>query len=110
MGCVFVSAVFVQKVVLYWLEPFSSNLFRVVYLHLKSVELSPLCLGNEKWDDIFSGNPKSEIKLEHLYGWTYKAYGQITQVDPVIIDCGIITIKDEIQTHDERCIGKYVAL
>ena len=74
------------------------------------VEFTTMCIGNESWEEIFNGNPEKKKYLEQIEGWKYKAFGEIIQVDPVIIDCGIIKIKDDVvNTHDKRCVGEFVS-
>lgn len=65
--------------------------------------------GSEKWDDIFSGNPERIKLLQKIEGWSYRAFGEIVQVNPVIVDCGIVEFEDVVSTHDQRCIGEFVA-
>ena len=74
------------------------------------IELSPMCLGDQTWDEMFKGNPEKKMDIEPLNGWKYMAFGKIAQINPVIVDCGILKLRDVIHTHDERCIGKYVAI
>lgn len=74
------------------------------------IELSAVCLGDEDWERIFSVNPEKQIGLEHLSGWTYRAYGRIIRIEPVVVECGVLRIEGEIRTHDERCVGAYVGL
>ena len=72
-------------------------------------EFTTMCVGNESWEDIYKGNPEKKKGLEQIEGWTYKAFGEILQVDPIIIDCGIIKVEgDVINTHDKRCIGEFI--
>jgi hypothetical protein len=73
-------------------------------------EFTAMCIGNETWEEIFNGNPEKKKCLEQIEGWKYKAFGEITGVNPIIIDCGIITIEDDvINTHDERCMGEFIS-
>jgi len=73
------------------------------------VEFTALCLGDEEWEDIFSGNPHKKKELVRKGCWSYQAYGEIVQVAPVIIDCGI-EIEVPVSTHDERCIGEFISI
>jgi len=74
------------------------------------VEFTTMCLGTETWEEIFSGNPTKKKYLEHIETWKYKAFGEIIQVNPVIVDCGLIKIIDDpIKTHDQKCIGAFIA-
>lgn len=68
-----------------------------------------LCDEDEDLDAIFTANPQCEKKLTHLQGWSYRAYGEIIALDPVIIDCGIARFSDVLCTHDERCLGEFIA-
>ena len=62
------------------------------------------------WDDMFSGNIDRRKCIDHIEGWSYNAYGEILQINPVIVDCGILMIEDQIHTNDVSCIGEYVKL
>lgn len=73
------------------------------------IRLSPLCLSDETWEDIFSGNPDKLKRLESLGGWSYRAYGQIKSLDPMTVDCGIDIEDEVVRTHDPRVVGEYVA-
>ncbi|MBN1782382.1 hypothetical protein JW948_14705 [bacterium] len=74
------------------------------------IELDVFIANQLYWDDMFSGNLEKMKKLEHIDGWSYYAYGQIKQINPVIVDCGIIQIKNVIHTNDIRCINEFVKL
>ncbi len=64
---------------------------------------------DESWEDIFSGNPEKKLTLQHLSGWSYRAFGVIVSINPVIADCGLIDVEGVIQTNDPRVIGEFVA-
>lgn len=64
---------------------------------------------DESWDDVFSGNPDQLKKLEKISGWSYKAYGEIINVNPIIVDCGSAQFEDVVDTHDPRCVGEFIA-
>lgn len=59
------------------------------------VDISGESFSDESWEEIFQSNSDREKKLVHLDGWRYKGYGQITNLSPMIIDCGI-PIESEI--------------
>ncbi len=74
------------------------------------VELLPMCLGNQTWEEMFDGNPEKKMDIEQLNEWEYMAFGKVVQVNPVVVDCGMLQVENEIHSHDERCIGEYVAI
>lgn len=72
-------------------------------------EFSPCLNDDESWECIFSGNPDKKTGLEHLSGWRYRAYGKIISINPVVADCGLLSVEDVVQTNDPRVIGEFVA-
>ncbi len=74
------------------------------------VEFFAHCLGFQEWEEVFSGNPEGRVGLEWIEGWKYRAYGIVERVDPVVVDCGMLRLEEEIQTHDTRCLDKPVTL
>ena len=74
------------------------------------VELSASLLDeDESWETIFSGNPDRRKTLDHLDGWSYRAYGQVVSIDPILVDCGMIQVPDVFHSNDPRVIGEFVA-
>jgi len=74
------------------------------------VELSATLLGDdESWEVMFGGNPDKRKALDHIEGWSYRAFGQVTSIDPVVVDCGMIQIPDVFCSHDLRVIGEFIA-
>ncbi len=73
-------------------------------------ELWPMASELDDWDAIFRANPGREKRLVRLDGWRYLALGVVTQVDPVICDCGLLQLDKPFTTHDERCVGAYVGV
>lgn len=72
-------------------------------------EFAP-CLGHdESWENIFAGNPQHKVGLEHVSGWSYRAFGKIVSINPVVVDCGILRVEDVISTHNPKVIGEFVA-
>ena len=63
----------------------------------------------ESWEGVFNGNPDHIKKLLCTKGWSYRAYGEIISINPVVVDCGIAKFEDAIDTHDARCIGEFIA-
>lgn len=73
-------------------------------------ELWPMASELDDWDAIFDANPGREKRLLRLDGWRYLALGVVTQVDPVVCDCGLLQVEDAFHTRDERCVGAYVGV
>jgi hypothetical protein len=72
-------------------------------------EFSPYIDEDESWEDIFSGNPEHRQGLENVTGWRYKAFGLVTQNNPVIVDCGLFQVEDVVNSSDHRIVGEWVA-
>lgn len=72
--------------------------------------LWPMPSEMDDWDAIFRANPGREQGLRRLDGWRYLALGVVTQVDPVICDCGLLQLENPFTTHDARCVGAYVGV
>ena len=74
------------------------------------VDFTCLHSDQETRAEIFSSNPGRVQGLEPISGWSYRAFGRITAIDPeVLVDCGGIVLPAPIQTSDPRCIDTYVA-
>ena len=74
------------------------------------LQLWPMPSAMNDWDAIFRANPGQEQGLRPLDGWRYLALGVVTQVDPVICDCGLVQLENPFTTHDARCVGAYVGV
>jgi hypothetical protein len=72
------------------------------------VELSALTDERMSWEAMFAGNPNKTKGLESIRGWSYRAFGEIVSVNPVIVDCGIVSVPDVVHSHDSRVIGEFV--
>jgi hypothetical protein len=72
--------------------------------------LWPMPSAMDDWDAIFRANPDRKQGLRRLDGWRYLALGVVTQVDPVICDCGLLLVTDAFYTRDARCVGEYVGI
>ncbi|PXA04019.1 hypothetical protein DDZ13_08210 [Coraliomargarita sinensis] len=72
------------------------------------VELSMLLDDDESWDDIFRGNPEKKKTIENIEGWSYRAFGEVISINPVVVDCGLIKVHDVVHANDERVIGEHV--
>lgn len=74
------------------------------------VEISASLLDDdESWETIFSGNPERRKALDHIDGWSYRAFGEVIAIDPVVVDCGMIQIPEVFHSNDSRVIGEFVA-
>lgn len=76
--------------------------------HTFEVELSAMLDDTWSWEQIFGANPDRRVGLEPLGGWSYLAFGRITSVDPVRVDCGIYVEERAVFTHDVRVVGEFV--
>lgn len=76
---------------------------------LCEVEFSPYLDEDEAWEDIFAGNPDKLVLIEQIKGWRYRAFGKIINVNPVVVDCGLLQVEDVVCSTDPRLIGEYVA-
>lgn len=74
------------------------------------LELWPQASESDDWDAMFNANPGREKRLLRLDGWRYLALGVVTQVDPVVCDCGLLQVENPFTTHDVRCVGAYVGV
>ena len=74
------------------------------------VELSASLLDDdEAWEAMFAGNTDKRKALERVEGWSYRAYGEVVSIDPVMVDCGVIQIPDVFHSSDSRVIGEFIA-
>ncbi len=72
------------------------------------IELQTL-LADESWDEIFSSNPEKRIGLKNIEGWKYRAFGKVTGINPVTVDCGLYIEEDVFHSNDPKVIGQYVS-
>jgi hypothetical protein len=74
------------------------------------VELSASLLDeDETWEAMFAGNPDRRKCLDQVDGWSYRAFGEVISIDPVVVDCGMIQIPDVFHSSDSRVIGEFIA-
>ena len=65
---------------------------------------------DEEWESMFGGNPTNKKALLDNGGWSYRALGLITTIDPeVMVDVGIMKLEAPINTNDASVIGASVA-
>jgi SAM-dependent methyltransferase len=72
---------------------------------LSADEFDPL-----SWEEMSAGNPERRKRLVHLTGWSYLGYGQVVQVNPMVVDFGIARLEIGPHTRDERWIGEFVKI
>ena len=60
------------------------------------------------WDEAVAGNRAERRVIEPVRGWRYVGYGRVTQIMPVEIDFGLLTMADANWSTDEKLIGKFV--
>ena len=77
---------------------------------LVDFEFAPELSRDESWEEIFSTNSGQKIGLDNVEGWRYHAYGQIVSINPVVVNCGVLSIEDAFHTNDPRVIGEFVRL
>lgn len=73
------------------------------------IELSAFLDDDESWESMFGGNPSRTQALEPIDGWSYRAFGRVIGINPVVVDCGILSIPDVLFTNDPRVVGEYIA-
>jgi hypothetical protein len=62
------------------------------------------------WHSVFSGNPGRDKKLvKAIQTWSYTGLGQITSINPVIVDFGDFSLDTGFWTNDEKVTGEYIA-
>lgn len=49
---------------------------------LKRAQFSVLEVKQLSWEEVFSGNPSREKRLERLSGWSYSGYGEVVAISP----------------------------
>lgn len=65
---------------------------------------------DESWESIFSGNPSKEKSLTQIYGWRYRAKGQVTKIgEETMVDVGLQEFEAPFHTHDHAVLGEYVS-
>ena len=60
------------------------------------------------WDQAAAANRAERKLIEHVRSWRYVGCGQVTQIMPVTIDFGLLTMEDANWSSDEQLVGAYV--
>ena len=74
---------------------------------LVDVEFSHIS-GDNPWEEIFNNNPRENMCLVKINGWSYNGYGKIVSINPVIANFGHISLDLGDWTNDVRVIGEYI--
>ncbi len=78
-------------------------------LILEEPEFSAVFDDDIEWDVIFSENKERKKALIRIADtWQYQAYGQITSINPIVVDFGVIEIEVDLSGSDPRLVGEYV--
>lgn len=72
-------------------------------------EISCLDIESPTWEAFFNGNPDKRKEVIRSDSWNYRGFGQVTAINPMIVDFGMLQLQGGPATHDERCIGAYVS-
>lgn len=73
------------------------------------LEIRPDFTGQaETWEQIFAGNPQGLNALIPLGGASYRALGHVVSIDPLVANCGMLSLPLPLSTHDPRVIGQAV--
>ena len=73
------------------------------------LEIRPDFAGlEESWEQIFRGNSQGQKTLIHLSGVSYRALGRIISINPIVADCGLLSLRVPISSNDTRVIGASV--
>ncbi|MFP4105301.1 MAG: hypothetical protein ACLFVU_04335 [Phycisphaerae bacterium] len=62
------------------------------------------------WEEAVKANPMHKRLIEPVRDWSYVGFGRILQVQPVLIDFGILQMEDSNWTTDEDLVGAYVGV
>lgn len=62
------------------------------------------------WNRAISENPECEKRLEPLWGWRHRGYGEITSLDPLRADLGTLVLELNLPPDPVRQCGDFVAL
>lgn len=73
------------------------------------VELSATTDDDCSWEGMFSGNPGRRRTIERVDSWKYRAFGEVTSINPVSVDCGLLMVDDVFSSNDPRVVGEFIA-
>jgi hypothetical protein len=73
------------------------------------LEIRPDFYGfHESWEQVFSGNPHGQMSLVPLAGVSYRCFGRIISINPLVADCGLLTLEVPLTSNDSRVVGEFV--
>ena len=62
------------------------------------------------WRQAIHENSSHKKLLEPVRGWSYVGYGQVLSIMPVVIDFGLLQMRDPDWSDDNRLIGRFVQI
>jgi len=68
------------------------------------------CDTGTAWGDARRLNPGRKQLLEPIKRWSYMGYGRVLQIQPVVVDFGVLVMEDSSWTTDETLVGQFVAI
>jgi len=64
----------------------------------------------DSWERAIAANPERLKRLEPLWGWRYRGYGEIVAVDPVRADLGRLVLELGLRADTPERLGSFVAV
>ena len=64
----------------------------------------------DSWERAIAANPERLKRLEPLWGWRYRGYGEIVAVDPVCADLGPLVLGLGLRADKPERLGAYVEI
>jgi hypothetical protein len=64
----------------------------------------------DSWERAIAANPERLKRLEPLWGWRYRGYGEIVAVDPVRADLGPLVLGLGLRADTSERLGAFVEI
>jgi hypothetical protein len=64
----------------------------------------------DSWERAIAANPERLKRLEPLWGWRYRGYGEIVAVDPVRADLGPLVLGLGLRADTPERLGAFVEI
>jgi hypothetical protein len=64
----------------------------------------------DSWERAIAANPERLKRLEPLWGWRYRGYGEIVAVDPVCADLGLLVLGLGLRADTPDRLGAFVEI
>jgi hypothetical protein len=63
-------------------------------------------------EEMLRGNPQNDQRLEAFSenSWSYDAYGRITEISPLVVDCGAIELELGYHFRDASLVGHSICV